>query len=147
MIATDEEFSARAALTIGADGLHSFVARQVDAPFERVGRHASACVYAYWADLDVDGYEWFWRAGTMIGLIPTNDDEVCVCICAPLDRLRATGYGELIDAVAPEVADAIDDCGQTEPAAALPAVHPDTCAGRPGRDGPSSAMPATTRTH
>ncbi len=99
-----QEFSARAALTIGADGLHSFVARQVDAPFERVGRHASACVYAYWADLDVDGYEWFWRAGTMIGLIPTNDDEVCVCVCAPLDRLRATGYGELIDAVAPEVA-------------------------------------------
>jgi flavin-dependent dehydrogenase len=27
-----------------------------------------------------------------------------VCVCAPLDRLRATGYSELIDAVAPEVA-------------------------------------------
>ena len=29
------EFVARAPLTIGADGLNSFVARQVDAPFER----------------------------------------------------------------------------------------------------------------
>ena len=37
------EFVARARLTIGADGLNSFVARQVVAPFERVGRNASAC--------------------------------------------------------------------------------------------------------
>ena len=115
-----QEFSARAALTIGADGLHSFVARQVDAPFERVGRHASACVYAYWADLDVDGYEWFWRAGTMIGLIPTNDDEVCVCVCAPLDRLPRDGLRRADRRGRTGGRRAIDDCGQTEPAAALP---------------------------
>jgi flavin-dependent dehydrogenase len=98
------EFVARAPLTIGADGLNSLVARQVDAPFERFGRHASASVYTYWPDLDVDGYEWFWRAGMMIGLIPTNGNEVCVCITAPLERVRATPYRELLDSVAPEVA-------------------------------------------
>jgi flavin-dependent dehydrogenase len=40
----------------------------------------------------------------MIGLIPTNDDEVCVCVAAPLHRLWASGYRALLDAVAPEVA-------------------------------------------
>ena len=62
-------------------------------------------MYAYWPDLEVDGYEWFWHAGTMIGLIPTNGNEVCVCIAAPQARLRATGYQALLDAVAPEIAD------------------------------------------
>jgi flavin-dependent dehydrogenase len=99
-----DEFVAHAALTIGADGLNSLIARQVDAPFERIGPHASACVYAYWPHLDADGYEWFWRAGTMIGLIPTNDNEVCVCVAAPLERLWATGYRTLLDRIAPEVA-------------------------------------------
>ena len=92
------EFVARAPLTIGADGLNSFVAGQVDAPFERVGRHASVCVDAYWPGLEVDGYEWFWRAGTMVGLIPpTGTRCACASPCrsdgcaAPLPRAARLG--------------------------------------------------------
>jgi flavin-dependent dehydrogenase len=97
-------FAAPARLTIGADGINSFVANAVEAPFERVGRSASAFLYGYWSDLAVDGYEWFWRPGVMAGFIPTNDGEVCVCIGVPEARLRATTYAAVLEAAAPSAA-------------------------------------------
>jgi flavin-dependent dehydrogenase len=72
------EFVAHAPLTVGADGMHSVVARLVDAPVRRLGSGASATVYGYWDGVDVDGYQWYFRQRSGAGAIPTNDGAVCV---------------------------------------------------------------------
>jgi flavin-dependent dehydrogenase len=102
---TRRSFQAMAPLTIGADGINSFVARAVDAPFEQVGKSASAFVYGYWSGLDADGYEWFYRPGVSAGMIPTNDGEVCVFGGAPLDVARRTTYDALLARAAPDARD------------------------------------------
>jgi flavin-dependent dehydrogenase len=70
------ELTAR--LVIGADGIRSTVARLVDAPVTRTGRHAGAATYGYWSDFDSDGFEWIFRPEGCAGVIPTNDGRVCV---------------------------------------------------------------------
>lgn len=70
--------SITARLVVGADGLHSIVASDVDAPTERRGQGAGAYVYGYWSGVDASGYESVFGSGTSAGLIPTNDDSVCV---------------------------------------------------------------------
>jgi 2-polyprenyl-6-methoxyphenol hydroxylase-like FAD-dependent oxidoreductase len=94
----------RAGLVVGADGRHSFVADAVGAPTELRGWAGSAFVYGYWADLPVEGYEWFYRAGMSAGAIPTNDGLTCVFVGAPPRRLarlvRAGGSEHAVDALA-----------------------------------------------
>jgi 2-polyprenyl-6-methoxyphenol hydroxylase-like FAD-dependent oxidoreductase len=63
---------------IGADGVHSVIARAVGARVERRGTGATAIVYGYWSDLAVDGYEWIFRPDACAGAIPTNDGQTCV---------------------------------------------------------------------
>src|SRR5262245_723866 len=53
-------FTARARMTIGADGIRSIVARAAGAAMLRVGTGASAIIYGYWSQLRLDGYEWFY---------------------------------------------------------------------------------------
>jgi flavin-dependent dehydrogenase len=67
-----------AGLVIGADGIRSTVARLVEAPLTRTGRHAGAATYGYWSDFDSNGFEWIFRPDGCAGLIPTNDGQVCV---------------------------------------------------------------------
>jgi 2-polyprenyl-6-methoxyphenol hydroxylase-like FAD-dependent oxidoreductase len=62
-----------AGLVIGADGRASVVADAVEAPAQFTGQEASGVLYGYWADLPVDGYEWYYRPGVSAGAIPTND--------------------------------------------------------------------------
>jgi 2-polyprenyl-6-methoxyphenol hydroxylase-like FAD-dependent oxidoreductase len=90
----------RAPLVIGADGIHSTVARLAGAPVTRVGRHATAVTYGYWADLDTDGYEWVFRAGACSGVIPTNDGKACVFAGAPPSRIGTGGVAVISDIVA-----------------------------------------------
>ena len=96
-----------AGLVVGADGLHSIVARKVAAPVERQGTGASAVVYGYWSDVDADGYEWVFRHNACAGLIPTNDGLVCVFTATTPDRVGRGGMGVLqsvLDAASPETA-------------------------------------------
>lgn len=78
----------RAALTIGADGFASFVAREVQAPTVRAGRCGSAVLYAY-VETDAAGYEWAYGRGAAAGLIPTNDGQSCVFVATSPARMRA----------------------------------------------------------
>ncbi|HWL78141.1 NAD(P)/FAD-dependent oxidoreductase [Microbacterium sp.] len=78
----------RAALTIGADGFASFVARDVQAPTVRAGRCGSAVLYAY-VETDATGYEWAYGRGAAAGLIPTNDGQSCVFVGTTPARMRA----------------------------------------------------------
>lgn len=93
-------FTARARMTIGADGVRSIVARETGAAALRMGTGSSAIIYGYWSHLHVDGYEWFYRPGHSAGMIPTNAGKVCVFAGVPAHHLargdlRATYQGLL----------------------------------------------------
>lgn len=79
-----------ATLTIGADGMRSLVAREVDAPVTRAGRAASCFVYGYVEGLrtDHDGIEWLYGPAASAGLIPTNGGRHCVFVGAPTERFH-----------------------------------------------------------
>jgi flavin-dependent dehydrogenase len=82
------EFEVPARFTVGADGLRSSVAQEVDAPVERRSRTASAVLYGYVAGLDADGYEWAYGGRASAGLIPTEDGLVCVFAATDAARFR-----------------------------------------------------------
>jgi len=79
--------TARARLTVGADGTRSIVGREAGATTLRTGTGSGAIVYGYWSELRADGYEWFYRPGSSAGIIPTNDGEACVFAGVPAHRL------------------------------------------------------------
>jgi 2-polyprenyl-6-methoxyphenol hydroxylase-like FAD-dependent oxidoreductase len=74
--------------TIGADGIASVVARQVEAGVVIRGRHASAVLYRYHDGLPTDGYEWFYAPGSGAGLIPTNAGQTCLFVGTTPQRMR-----------------------------------------------------------
>jgi flavin-dependent dehydrogenase len=84
--------TARARLTVGADGSRSIVAREAGATTLRTGTGSGAIAYGYWSQLRVDGYEWFYRPGHSAGIIPTNAGEACVFAGVPAHQL---GRGDL----------------------------------------------------
>src|SRR5205809_854928 len=79
----------RARMTVGADGLHSTIAKAVGAIVERRGTGASAFIYAHVSGLETDGYEWFYGPGITAGLIPTNFGQTCAWVGLPSARFRA----------------------------------------------------------
>jgi flavin-dependent dehydrogenase len=103
----------RARITVGADGLRSFVARSVGAATYALGRNASALVLGYLDDLEVDGYQWLYGDGAAAGLIPTNDGQVCAWAAVPahrFDELRTSpdrGFASTFAAVAPDWAEQV----------------------------------------
>lgn len=68
----------RAALVIGADGTHSFVAKATDAEVydERPGRGSG--YYAYFSGMPADRVELAFSQGNFVGVFPTNDGQACV---------------------------------------------------------------------
>lgn len=101
-------FTARAPITVGADGIRSLVAREAGALTYALGRHATAMVAGYWSDVAVDGYQWLYGTGQTAGLIPTNDGQVCVWAGMPAPRFRTSaryqadlGFHHILEAVAP----------------------------------------------
>jgi flavin-dependent dehydrogenase len=91
---TGTPFRATAALTIGADGRRSTVARAVDAPYRRRGTASGAVVYGYFAGLPRDRYRWVYRPGVTAGVMPTGDGLACVWAGTPSARfpsLHAAG--------------------------------------------------------
>jgi flavin-dependent dehydrogenase len=120
------EFCAQARIVVGADGVRSTIAQRVDARLDRVGSGAGATTYGYWADADVDGYQWNFRPDAASGVIPTNDGLVCVFASATPRRIGRGGATTICDIVA--AADA--DLGARLAAAAPPPTR--TFGGMPG---------------
>jgi 2-polyprenyl-6-methoxyphenol hydroxylase-like FAD-dependent oxidoreductase len=109
-------------LVVGADGLHSTIARRVAAPAIVSGRHSTGVLYAYWEGVPVDGYYWQFRAGASIGAIPTNSRATCVFVSLPSARLRGEVHGptssvfrRLIREVSPSFDARLDEGRQAEP--------------------------------
>jgi 2-polyprenyl-6-methoxyphenol hydroxylase-like FAD-dependent oxidoreductase len=73
-------------IVIGADGMHSTVARHVGAEPYRVGAHASGVVYTLAAGAQFEGYHWHYVAGSSVGVIPTNDGKTLIFAAAPRQR-------------------------------------------------------------
>ncbi len=78
-----------AGFVIGADGIASTVAREVDATVLKQGRWATAVQYAYYRDAAELGYEWAYANGAAAGIIPTNDGLSCVFVGTTPERMRA----------------------------------------------------------
>jgi flavin-dependent dehydrogenase len=106
---------AHAPVVIGADGIHSTVARLVGAPTEQTTESASAFMYAYFDGLPQYAYDWYFRPGTSAGAIPTNDGLTNVFVGMPQSRfapeVRALGTDALFRSVlrdaAPDLAAAL----------------------------------------
>jgi 2-polyprenyl-6-methoxyphenol hydroxylase-like FAD-dependent oxidoreductase len=84
----------RARIVIGADGVHSFVARQVRAP-EYDNRPIAACAYySYFSDVEQDDIELYVRDGVAFGGVPTNDGLHLVMVNWPTSEF-ATVRGDI----------------------------------------------------
>jgi len=99
----------RAALTVGADGLRSAVARAVDAPRTWHGVEASALVFGYWPVERIDSYAWHYRPGAAAGVIPTNDGLACVWAGLPAAEFAARRRAGLDQVFADVLAHAAPD--------------------------------------
>ena len=77
------EASEHARVVIGADGVHSRVAEQVNALRYREGPVLASAYYAYWSGVPASGARWMIRPGRGFGLIPTNDDLTLVLAAWP----------------------------------------------------------------
>jgi flavin-dependent dehydrogenase len=112
--AAGREVPIRAALTIGADGVGSLVAREVAAPFVSRGRAAGAFLYRYVDQVPSSGYVWGYGAGTAAGLIPTNAGETCVFVSSTPARMRMlrrdggdAAFDSLLDAAPAPLGDVV----------------------------------------
>jgi 2-polyprenyl-6-methoxyphenol hydroxylase-like FAD-dependent oxidoreductase len=100
-------------LVIGADGIHSRVARLVDAPIDYQAPHAATSIYGHWKDIPFRDYHWFYEVGASVGTIPTNDGATCVFVLVPQARFdqRRDGldslYREVLTEVSAELAAAV----------------------------------------
>lgn len=103
-----------ARLVIGADGLHSTVARMAGATVEREKPTVACCYYTYWSGVSVDHVELYPRDGRFIVGFPTNDSLVCTLMEWPKAEFPAvrrdieTHFMETF-ALAPSLADRIRD--------------------------------------
>jgi flavin-dependent dehydrogenase len=77
-----------ARIVIGADGLHSFVARAVQAETYNVRPATSCAYYSYWTGLSLAGVELYSRPNLMIGAGPTNDGAALVIVFWPTEQFH-----------------------------------------------------------
>lgn len=103
-----------ARIVIGADGVHSTVARLAAAEAYRTGAHEGGVIYTFCRGLQVEGYHWRYAPGVTAGLIPTGGGDVLVFAGAPRERFMcelrfdlAAGFHAIVEAAAPELAAAI----------------------------------------
>jgi menaquinone-9 beta-reductase len=109
-------------IVIGADGLHSTIARRVGASRVVEGRHSAGVLYSYWENFPVDGYYWRFQTGASIGAIPTNHGATCLFASVPSGRFRSeihgdtsSAYRRLIREVSTVFDARLDEARQVEP--------------------------------
>jgi 2-polyprenyl-6-methoxyphenol hydroxylase-like FAD-dependent oxidoreductase len=102
-----------ATLTVGADGVRSIVARDVDARVSRLGSSAGGVLYRYFQDLPAEGYEWSYGDQAATGFIPTND-ATCVFVGTTPARIRSLrrngvelAFSALLESAGPALVDRI----------------------------------------
>ncbi|UNO41036.1 NAD(P)/FAD-dependent oxidoreductase [Streptomyces sp. MST-110588] len=114
------EFTERARLVVGADGMRSTVARHVQAPV--IVEHApmSCTYYSYWEGLNASHWELYERTGRSLGVVPTNDGRTLVMAYFPQAEFRQirkdaqAAYLEAIRTTSPELSDRLSAARQAE---------------------------------
>ncbi len=77
------DVSLRAAVVVGADGLHSTVARRAGARAYQEHPPLTAVYYSYWSGIHDLGASFHARPGRLILVWPTNDDLTCIYVAWP----------------------------------------------------------------
>jgi 2-polyprenyl-6-methoxyphenol hydroxylase-like FAD-dependent oxidoreductase len=77
-----------ARIVIGADGLHSRVARATGAPAYAVKPNLTCAYYSYWTGVPVDGVELYPRPGRLISAGSTNDEQTLVIVYWPKEMFH-----------------------------------------------------------
>lgn len=90
------EITVSARMVIGADGAWSKMAKWVNAPTYSRYPAANTVYYAYYRNIETHGVYFQFTPGVTAGLIPTNDDLVCVYGGWPKDS--TTGFRDEPDA-------------------------------------------------
>jgi flavin-dependent dehydrogenase len=80
-------FSERARLVIGADGMHSTVARLAQAPYTVRDPKLTCAYYSYWADVPA-ALELYERPGSWVCAVPTHHDATLVLTYFPQSRFE-----------------------------------------------------------
>jgi len=118
--AGDREVRLGAAVTVGADGIRSVVAREGGARVVRQGRAAGAVLYRYASGLPAAGYEWAYGASAAAGLIPTNDGRTGVFVSTTPQRMKAlrrsgtdAAFRALVARAAPALQERVAAAGET----------------------------------
>ncbi len=75
----------QARIVIGADGLHSIVARQVGAPTYNERPVLTWAYYSYWSDVSMPGAEFYRHDDEAMLAFPTNDGLTCVAAFGPIE--------------------------------------------------------------
>lgn len=78
-------FSLRARFVVGADGLHSTVAKTVGAHTYRQRPTLTGVYYSYWSGISSLGASFHARSGRLLLVWPTNDDLTCIYVAWPYD--------------------------------------------------------------
>ncbi len=82
-----------ARVVIGADGVHSLVARAVQAPAYREVPAREAMYYSYWSGLPTGGeLQMYLRPTRAIVAIPTHDELTCVVVAWSIDEFEANRH-------------------------------------------------------
>jgi 2-polyprenyl-6-methoxyphenol hydroxylase-like FAD-dependent oxidoreductase len=80
--------SLRAAVVVGADGMHSGIARRVGARAYTEHPPLTAVYYSYWSGIRGLGASFHARPGQLILTWPTNDDLTCIYVAWPRQDLH-----------------------------------------------------------
>ena len=84
--ATGATVTEEARIVIGADGIHSLVARQVEAPTYNTKPTFACAYYSYWSDVPLDSVEFYPREHRGFGALPTHDGLTCIVVGWPHDE-------------------------------------------------------------
>lgn len=80
----------RASIVIGADGVHSLVARAVGAAVYHGVPALEALYLAYWSNLPTDGeFQLYQRGDRGFGAVPTNDGLTVALVAWPIEEFEA----------------------------------------------------------
>lgn len=81
-------FTEHARIVIGADGKNSILARTVRAEEYNVQPKSSCWYYTYWSGVPIDELTMYQVPYRAVGVIPTNDDLVCMPISWPASEFQ-----------------------------------------------------------
>ena len=87
--ATGKIVTEHARMVIGADGVHSLVARQVEAPTYNARPTFQCGYYSYWSGVPLGGAEFYPRDHRGVGAIPTHDGLAVIIAAWPHDEFQA----------------------------------------------------------